>query len=114
MEKLCLALALHLLLLSLGHLPARGAHSQNTAVLSCLSSFWLMCILQKKNKGRVRLCIGFNFLPAPWQHLLEKKWFAAKRFAVKAFCIPRRKLLAQQGDLVKTVIWEGTWPRAPG
>lgn len=34
------------------------------------------------------------FLPAPSQHLLEKKCFVAVRFTVKAFCTPWHSLLA--------------------
>lgn len=72
----------------------------------------------KKNKGRVGLCICFYFLPAPWQHLLEKKCSAAKRFTAKAFCTPGinswQPNCTHQGDLVTTVIQEGMWPSAPG
>lgn len=80
--ELCLALGMFIKL-SLGcWLAPGGAHSESPS--SCRQ----MCFLQGRTKAEWGFAFGLIFLPAPWQHLLEKKCFAAKRFTVKAFCTP--------------------------
>jgi len=101
-EKLCLALAGYQTHLSLGHgCPRWGTLPEHSPAL--LPVILLACVRSSKNKGRVGLCIRISLLPAPWQRLLEKKCFAAKRFTVKAFCTPGisscQLNIARQGGL---------------
>lgn len=88
--------------LSLGHgCPRWGTLPEHSPAL--LPVILLACVRSSKNKGRVGLCIRISLLPAPWQRLLEKKCFAAKRFTVKAFCTPGisscQLNIARQGGL---------------
>lgn len=114
----CLTLAVYQTLLSLGTAgPRWGTLSEHSPAL--LPVILLAYVhSSEKNKGRVDLPHSAVIPPAPWQHLLEKKCFAAKRFTVNVFYTPGtnswRPDMSQQGDLVKTVIGKGMRPQAPG